>query len=120
MDWDPRLVLMRAELSQDLGRVRAWCEHKHPDMPGYTLVAATKSYEALGVAMEVSVAETEQSFDETAIIRTAVGALGALGYFADTAGARWTSPGIVVFASELTAHERLAAVRDFQDLGLLS
>ena len=119
MTWDPRLTLMRAELSRDLGRVMAWCKHKHPDLPGYTLVAAVKFFEALGIAMEVGVAEIEHPFDDTSVIRTAVGPLSALGYFTSTAGAKWTSPGIVVFAADMTAHERLAAVRYFLDVGLL-
>lgn len=118
MDWDPRLAMMRAELSHDLERVGAWCRHKHPDTPPHTLVAAAKIYEALGVAMDVSVAEIVRPFDEAPIIETAVEALGAIGHFTSTAGARWTSPGIVVFAADLTAHERIAAVRFFRDLGL--
>lgn len=118
MTWDPRLTLMRAELSRDLGLVKAWCGHKYPDLPGYTLVAAAKFFEALGIAMEVSVAEAEQSFDDAPVIRSALGALSVLGYFADTVGAKWTSPGIVVCAADLPAHERLAAVRHFHDIGL--
>lgn len=118
MTWDPKLTMMRAKLSRDLGRVMAWCEHIHPDLPGYTLVAAVKFFEAIGIAMEVSVAEIDHPFDDTSVVKTAEGALGALGYFTSTAGAKWTSPGIVVFASDLTAHERLTAVRDFRDMGL--
>jgi hypothetical protein len=109
---------MRTELSRDLGRVKAWCEHKHQDLPGYTLVAAVKFFEALGVSMEVSVAEAPHPFDEASVVKTAEGALGALGYFTSTAGAKWTSPGIVVFAADMTAHERLEAVRYFRNMGL--
>lgn len=119
MTWDPRLTLMRTELSRDLGRVMAWCEHKHRDLPGFTLVAAVKFFEALGIAMEVSVAEIEHPFDDTSVVKTAERGLGALGYLTSTAGAKWTSPGIVVFAADMTAHERLAAVRYFLDIGLM-
>ncbi|WP_322866063.1 hypothetical protein U5922_007560 [Aquicoccus sp. G2-2] len=118
MTWDPRLTLMRPELSRDLGRVMAWCEHKHPDLPGYTLVAAVKFFEALGIAMEVGVAEIKHPFDDVSVIRTAVGAIGILGYFTSAAGAKWTSPGIAVFAADLAAHDRIAAVRHFHDMGL--
>ncbi|WP_425072416.1 hypothetical protein [Sagittula sp. S175] len=118
MTWDPRLTLMRANLSRDLGRARAWCGHKHFGLTGYTLVAAAKFFEDMGIAMEVSVAEIEHPFDEASVIRTAVEALSSLGYFADTVGAKWTSPGIVVFAAELTSHEKLAAVQYFRDLGV--
>lgn len=118
MNWDPRLTQIRAELSYDLGRVGAWCRHKHPDAPPHTLVAAAKIFEALGVSMEVSVAEISQPFDDTDIIESAKGALSTLGYFTSTEGAKWTSPGIVVFARELSAHERLAVVRYFRETGL--
>ena len=119
MDWDPRLTQMRTELSHALGSVGAWFRHKHPDTPPHTLVAAAKIFEAfLGVSMEVSVAKIVQPFDDTAIIETAKRALSTLGYFTSTEGAKWTSPGIVVFADELSAHERLAAVRYFREMGL--
>lgn len=119
MAWDPRLVLMRQDLSRDLGRVSAWCRQVHPDTPQHTLVAAAKFYEALGVSLEVSVAEIERPFDDASVVKTAEGALGALGYFTSTAGAKWTSPGIVVFAADMTAHEKLAAVRHFLNIGLV-
>ncbi|MDF0594623.1 hypothetical protein [Psychromarinibacter halotolerans] len=118
MTWDPKLAMMRTELSRDLGQVKAWCEHKHPGRPRYTLVAVAKFYEAMGVSLEVGVAETEHPFDEDSIIRTAVKGLGVLGYFTSTSGAKWTSPGTIVFAADLSAHESLAAVRYFREMGL--
>lgn len=118
MTWDPRLTLMHAKLSHDLGRVKAWCEYTHPDLSDYTLVAVAKFFETLGVSLEISVAEVTHPFDDDAIVKTAFEALSVLGYFTSTTGAKRTSPGSVVLAAELTAHERLAAVQHFRDLGL--
>ena len=118
MDCEPQLIIRKPAIADDLGRVATWCRHIHPGAPDYTLVAAAFLVDKKAVVLDPRLAERDVEFEEAPILQTATTALKFLGYGAFLTGRSRPFPGTVVFESSLSAHEKLAVIKSFQNAGL--
>ena len=114
MDYEPKLIFQKPRMAYDLGRAAAWCRFIHGGTPGYTLAAAAFLVDGQAVVLEPRLAEREVEFDEGPILQTATSALEILGYGTSLRGWSRSSPGTIVFEASLSAHARLAAIKDFE------
>lgn len=117
MDYEPKLILQKARIADDLGRTAAWCRFIHRGAPAYTLVAVAFLVDGQAVVLEPRLAEREVEFDEGPILQTATSALEILGYGTSLRGWSRSSPGTIVFEASLTSHAKLAAIGEFHSRG---
>ncbi|WP_304951451.1 hypothetical protein [Sulfitobacter sp.] len=108
------------QLADDLTDTLVWCEHKHPHAKPLTLFAATQ-YSDAPKLLAVAVVDTQRPVAtklDGPIVEDARRCLVALGYsFA------WQAGGNIHSVTEVrtwprSAHEQLAVIRKFQELGL--
>lgn len=114
MGLDPRFEQKRTQIAHDLAKVQALCWHLHACALPFRIIAVSKIVEDLHISIIPHLAPERETEVEDSIIETATCALRNLGYLTKTTGARSTSAGFVVFPSELSAHEQLAAIRSFR------
>lgn len=108
------------QLEDDLADTLVWCEHKHPHAKPLTLFAAAQ-YSDVPNLLAVAVVDTLRPVAtklDGPIVEDAKRCLVALGYsFA------WQTGGSVDSLTEArsgscSAHERIAVINKFQELGL--